>query len=312
MPVLEARSSSLKSERSDLLERLSALQARVSEHAASLGVPEDLRQSTSYLMGIGSDQTDQAELQRIAQVRRDVSAAKSQWDSIQQMLTGSAITEAERGSAQYSQALEAWRCEDGEQVTRTISRVKAFLSDVPDPATVGPASAVSYSTEFVRKELRRYSELLKRDADATSQIAMVDEQLQRAEARLKVLDEQIAGHLANADRLAQALTSLLPLVEGQECPVCGRDFGEEYLEHLQSHLSAKISNLVESAGRLQGFVRERSDALRIQTEGSRRREGLVSFQLESEERTRLSLLHVELGELERRRLSGTRGSGKQR
>ena len=94
MPVLEARSSSLKSERSDLLERLSALQARVSEHAASLGVPEDLRQSTSYLMGIGSDQTDQAELQRIAQVRRDVSAAKSQWDSIQQMLTGSAITEA--------------------------------------------------------------------------------------------------------------------------------------------------------------------------------------------------------------------------
>ena len=78
--------------------------------------------------------------------------------------------------------------------------------------------------EFVRKELRRYSELLKRNADATSQIAMVDEQLQRAEARLKVLDEQIAGHLANADRLAQALTSLLPLVEGQECPVCGRDF----------------------------------------------------------------------------------------
>lgn len=299
LPMLESRLASMRAESNVLRERAGQLQSSIDERASFLAVPLERMRSAPFLHEVGSSQKDQAELQRIAQLRRDIVAARSQWENIRIFFSGSAIADAERSSAQSSQSLERWRGDGGKQISQAVDRVRALLPDTPDPALVGPSRAVSSAIEFVEKELYRNTELLKRDADVTGQITNLDEQLQRAASRLQVLDEQISGHLANADQLAQALTSLLPLVDDQECPVCGRDFGEISSEHLQSHLSAKISTLVESAGRLQGFVRDRSESLKVQTDGLRRREVLLSSQLNSDERTRISLLRVELDELAR-------------
>jgi len=299
IPMLETRLVGMRAESDVLRQRAAQLQTSIDERAQVLAVPHEHMRSMSFLQEVGSSQTDQAELQRIAQLRREIVAARTQWESVRIVLSGSAIAEAERISAQSSKSLEQWRENGGKQISDAVDRVRALLPDAPDPAVVGPSRAISHAIEFVEKELYRNTELLKRDADDTGKIADLDEQLQRATSRLQVLDEQISGHLANADQLAQALTSLLPLIDDQECPVCGRDFSEISSEHLQSHLSAKISTLVESAGRLQGFVRERSESLKVQTDGLRQRDVLLSSQLNSDERTRISLLRVELDELAR-------------
>lgn len=55
---------------------------------------------------------------------------------------------------------------------------------------------------------------------------------------------------------------------------------------------------MESAGRLQNFVRERSDAIRLQGDASRRREELAANQLDPEVRTALSLRAADLNERE--------------
>lgn len=299
VPSLESRLNSIRSESDSLRQRSGELQTSIDERAKFLGIPPERFRWIPFLREVGSSQKDEAELQRIAQLRREIVAARTQWASVRALLSGSAVANAEGSLAQSSQALEQWREGGGKQISQAIDRVKSLLPDTPDPAVVGPSRALNYAIEFVEKELHRNLELLKRDADGATQIATLDEQLQRAASRLQVLDEQISGHLANADQLAQALTALLPLIDSQECPVCGRDFREISTEHLQSHLSAKISTLVESAGRLQGFVRERSDALKIQTDGLRRRDALLTSQLGSDERTQISLLRVELDELTR-------------
>jgi exonuclease SbcC len=299
VPMLESRLASMRAESAVFRERTGQLQASLDERAKFLAVPLESMRSVPFLQEVGSSTKDEVELQRIAQLRREIVAARTQWESLRVLLSGSAIADAERSSSQSSQSLDRWREDGGRQISQAIDRVRLLLPDTPDPAVVGPSRAINYAIEFVEKELYRNTELLKGDVDVTTQIANLDEQLQRAASRLQVLDEQISGHLANADQLAQALTSLLPLIADQECPVCGRDFSEVSTEHLQSHLSVKISTLVESAGRLQGFVRERSEALKIQTDGLRKRDVLLSSQLNSDERTRVSLLRVELDELAR-------------
>ncbi len=299
IPVVESRLSTMRAESDVLRQRAAQLQASIDERAKFLAVPLELMQSIPFLQEVGTSQKDQTELQSIAQLRREIIAARTQWESVRTLLSGSVIADAERSAAESSQSLDRWREGGGKQISQVADRVRALLPDIPDPAVVGPSRAINYAIEFVERELHRNTQLLKRDADDTTQIANLDEQLQRAEFRLQVLDEQISGHLANADQLAQVLTSLLPLIDDQVCPVCGRDFREVSTDDLQSHLSAKISTLVESAGRLQSFVRERSDALKARTDGLRKRDVLLSSQLNSDERTRISLLRVELEELTR-------------
>lgn len=297
--TLESRRESLSVERDQLRKTVAQLHANIGERGKSLHIPLDRLSSIPYLQEIASSRADQVHLQRIAQLKRDVMAARTQWEDIRSYASGAAVVEAERSSAQASEVFSRWMETGHAHVAKALSSVRSLVADQPETTVVGAQRALNHAIGSVEKELNRITDLVNRDAENTIQLSALDEHLHRAAARLELLDQQISGHLGTADQLAQALTSLMPLIDSQKCPVCGRDFGEISSEHLQSHLSAKISTLVESAGRLQGFVRERSEALKQRAEGARRREVLVNAQLGAEDRTRFSLLRVELEESSR-------------
>ena len=296
VPTLESRRDSLSVERSHLGNTAAQLHVNIGERGNSLAIPSDRLSSIPYLQEIASSQADQVQLQRIAQLKRDVVAARTQWEDIRSHASGAAVVEAERTSAKASEVFSRWMETGHAQVAKALLSVRSLVADQPDITVVGPRRALDHATQSIGKELNRVTDLVNRDAEDKIRLSDLDEQIERAAARLEALDEQIAGHLANADLLAQALTSLMPLIDSQKCPVCGRDFGEISSDHLQSHLSAKISTLVESSGRLQGFVRERSEALKLRAEGVRHREVFVNAQLSAEDRTKFSLLRVELEE----------------
>ena len=77
--------------------------------------------------------------------------------------------------------------------------------------------------------------------------------------RRALLDEQISRHSNQAGQLAQALSSLLPHVHSNDCPVCNRNFGEVSTTPLVGHLATNISSLTEAAGRLAALSQERAD-----------------------------------------------------
>jgi DNA repair protein SbcC/Rad50 len=302
LPILESHSAVLKSEQTKLVDETAATQSRIALHLSLLGVTSSLNDPTIDVESMATDGTNLAELQRMALLRRNLAAAREQWHGIQTALSGSVIVEAEKMSARANEELETWRKIEGERVSHEFKVLRNLFSDLADPAVVGPGRAMNDAIRVVTKEYQRCSDLLRRDGEATAQVVALDEQLRRAQARLEGLDSQIASHLADADKLAQALTGLLPHVNDQECPVCGRDFGEVSSQTLHSHVSAQISTLVESAGRLQTFVRERSEAIRLQSEAGRSRESFVANQLESEQRVALSLRSADLRESEQRLL----------
>lgn len=300
LPSVKVRAESLKSERETLHVQIDAAQARIEQSLNLLGITRSPNLSPIEIQSIAMDQRHRTQLQRIALLRRNLFAAKDQWQGIQMALAGSAIAEAEKASAKVTEELDPWRKLEGARINSAFQPLRGLFTDLPDPVVVGPVRAIDDALKLVVKELRRCNDLLTKDSEATSQIAKLDEQLLRAESRLQVLDEQIAGHLADADKLAQALTAILPLVSSDECPVCGRNYRDVSSESLSSHLSSRISTLVETAGRLQTFVRERSDAVRLRSEGARKRSEFMADQLDPDQRTVMSLRYADLGECEHR------------
>lgn len=65
----------------------------------------------------------------------------------------------------------------------------------------------------------------------------------------------------DADELGKALASLIPHVHDDNCPVCGRAYGEISNEPLVAHVAAKISGLGQEAERLQALSKARIEAL---------------------------------------------------
>ncbi|MDR6144009.1 exonuclease SbcC [Microbacterium foliorum] len=71
------------------------------------------------------------------------------------------------------------------------------------------------------------------------------EQIEAGAVALGQINEEIAEVTTSGDsgRLAEALALLVPHVETDECPVCGRDFGEVSKESLRQHLAERVTAL---------------------------------------------------------------------
>ena len=102
-----------------------------------------------------------------------------------------------------------------------------------------------------------------KDAEARADLGSLGTALTAADERLKSIDAQLSSTSAvtDAEDLAKALAALLPHVHTDDCPVCGRNFGEVSDEPLVAHLAARISGLSERAERLSSLARARLEAV---------------------------------------------------
>src|ERR1700751_2421669 len=75
-------------------------------------------------------------------------------------------------------------------------------------------------------------------------------------ARRSRVQQQISELDAKPEALSTALAQLLPHIQGEECPVCGRDFSEISKEPLVARLSSRISQMTEQATRLESLLKE--------------------------------------------------------
>jgi DNA repair protein SbcC/Rad50 len=298
LPELSRQLESSRADLRALQQEQEQTETLLTTHLRILGLTYSPELSHDQMQTIAGEQKDRQELQRITRVRRNLLAAKEQWQDLQGLSGSHLLSDAESASFKANGELEKWRNNEGAQIRNLFGRLKALFVDLPDPDLVGPEKARAEALRAVTKELRRCDDLLKRDSETTARLRDIDGGLQRAAARLQILDQQVASHLQTAGQLAQVLTTLLPHLTGEECPVCGRDFSEISERSLHSHVSERVATLVESAGRLQSFIRERTEAFRLQAEGQREREGIVVNELDPEERNALTRRKADLEETE--------------
>lgn len=242
---------------------------------------------------------EESELQRLAGLRRDAMAVQNQWRSIATDVPPAERERAEIAARNAGEAARAWRAEHGQRFELALSRVSELLPDVDLPSPLDLERSRVAALKAVQAEFARCDSQIKRDAEGAAKLASMDLDLDRARSRLSVLEDQLARHAATSGGLAQALSGLLSHVHGEDCPVCGRDFGEVSARPLQAHVSDRIAELTVSAGRLQALAKERSEAVAIIATFERDRGSVAGRLLTQAARDQLKMRRMRLDELRR-------------
>ncbi len=207
-------------------------------------------------------QSYDAELKRAAQLRIEISAQAGQLRRSEGTTSSQGLmANAEAGASDADKALQAWLQTVGKQLSDTFQRLAAYFSDLPSPLANRPEYARVTATTAINAEMRRCEQALAQDAAARLKATSAEADRKRHQDRLTLLDEQIGRYSQQAGQLAQALSSLLPHVHSNDCPVCNRNFAEVSTTPLVGHLATNISSLTEAAGRLAALSKERADTV---------------------------------------------------
>ena len=126
--------------------------------------------------------------------------------------------------------------------------------------------------------------------------AEVQDSVRQGIARIAAIDAELADVAGANEELAQALASIAPHVQGENCPVCGRDFSEISSEPLAVHLSREVARLVAAAGRLQALVRDRTATSAAVAEEQRREAEIAARRISQSRRDELKIELARLAE----------------
>jgi DNA repair protein SbcC/Rad50 len=299
IPRLEKDIGTDKTEQARLDLEIQAVNNRLQSKLTGLGIQAIPSMPDIALARALESSPEEPELQRLARLRRDIIATRDQWRTLQTPVDAAARDSAEQAIAEANARLEAWRSSTGEILENLFANLREFFSDLPSPLSAGPERARAVAIQALGAELKRCIGMLTRDAEDMTRIELLDQNIARAQVRAAVLDEQIAGHALEAGTLAQALAGILPHIDSEACPVCGRDFSETTTEPLHAHVSNQITALTVSAGRLQALTRERAEATRTLAGAERERAGIAARQLTSAARDDLKGRRARLEELQR-------------
>lgn len=224
--------------------------------------PTQVEQPIESWRAFLAQQTYEAELKRTVQFRIEISAQADQLRRSQGINSSQGLmANAEAGASDADKVLQAWLQTVGQQLSETFQMLTAYFSDLPSPLSSRPEYARVTATTAINSEMRRCEQALAHNAAARLKATSAEADRKRHVDRLALLDEQIGRHSQHAGQLAQALSSLMPHVHSNDCPVCNRNFAEVSTTPLVGHLATNISSLTEAAGRLTVLSQERADTM---------------------------------------------------
>ncbi len=299
IPDLEKRARLQTSERTKLQGERDVVQGRLLTLLPNLEIEASTMPPAADLQRQLANDQEEADLQRLASLRREASAVRQQWSSIQSGVTAAERQDAEVAVVKTADALGSWQDGGGRQLGAVLAAAAELLPDTASLSSVGTEQARDTASHAVASDLERCVALISRDADDTTQLEASNQNLSRARTRLAVLEEQIAAQAVTSGSLAQDLAGILSHIHSDECPVCGRDFNEVSDKSLQAHVSERIAALTVTAGRLQALSRERAEAVTSIAAAERDRGGIAGRQLAPAVRDQLKTRRARLQELQR-------------
>lgn len=235
-----------------------------------------------------------AELEQLAAHRRDIRVLRARLPEVSTSAREMAA-QAERATAEARDAGETWQRVNGQALEQLIAQLRADFPDLPSIASTDPVQAHDFALSRVVAERDRCQRLLVEDELVRERHDSGSRALADAKARLAVITEQMADTAVGdfAD-LAQALSSLLPHVHGDDCPTCGRNFREVSEETLSAKVVSRIAEFSSQAHQLEALSLARAeatdDATRLAREVDVFAGQLLDQETRAETRERLSRL----------------------
>jgi DNA repair protein SbcC/Rad50 len=157
-------------------------------------------------------------------------------------------------------ARESWASGDGKTLEALLDELRGVFPDLPSIASTDPRVAHETASSRVEAELARCTRALADDDAAIAQLEQLRQTIDQNRARVLVIDEELGRVVGDAESLSRALADIVPHIHEETCPVCGRDFREVSPDPLVQHVSGRITELTEQAGRIQGLGRARIEA----------------------------------------------------
>jgi exonuclease SbcC len=258
---------SVDNELSRLGRELTAAEGQAAELTQTAGQrlaphwPEVSCLSAQAMLDLLKDQSQEPELQRLTQLRRELNDTVSQSQKVVSTIAADQREAVETAASDADAALRGWLDTSGKRMTELFDKLGVYFSDLPSPIQNRPEYARAYVHRAVTAEVTRCQQVQDKDQAALRQVSMLESDRQRLITRLEEIDKQIVQHSREAGQLAQALSALVPHVHTEECPVCSRDFGEVSSSPLLGHLTARIASLTQSAGLLSALSQERANTV---------------------------------------------------
>lgn len=231
--------------------------------------------------------TEDTPLVLLAQRRRELVSIQQTWSSLPSDFSATDRSAAEEEERAASALADAWRDDTGRKLESLLETLRTTFPDLPSWASTNPEIAHKTAVNRIFAETKRLESSLEREHAAAARVNELDKDIGRAEARIKIVDDQVAGLAADADGLSRALAALTPHIHDEDCPVCGRDFAEVSPEPLIGHVQQRIARLTEQAGRLSALAKEKSEATARLAVLLRERESEASKRLPQEEQVAL-------------------------
>lgn len=223
--------------------------------------PEVASLSASAMFDLLKEQSQEPELQRFTQIRRELNDTVAQSQSGVSAMAADRRIVIETAAGAADAALRAWLGTSGQRMTELFDKLGGYFSELPSPIQNRPEYARAYAHHTVTNEVARCQQIQLKDQTAQKQISTLQTDRQALATRLEEIDKQILQHSGEAGQFAQALSALVPHVHTEECPVCSRNFGEISSSPLLGHLTARIASLTQSAGLLSALSRERANTV---------------------------------------------------
>jgi exonuclease SbcC len=128
-------------------------------------------------------------------------------------------------------------------------------------------------------------------------LSELNQSIEQGKARTLVLDTQIAESAGVTTGLAQLLAQLVPHIQTEDCPVCGRDYSEISSSPLQAHVSKHIALLTAQAGRLQALATDKAQTAGLVTAAQREYAEILNRKLTPELRDEMKTRRARFEEL---------------
>lgn len=233
-------------------------------------------------------------MQGLARRRRDLGGAASQiLDATAE--PGPTVPIAGAVQADDRAAYDAWQSGPGAELDAVVAQVQGSFPDVP-PVLANPARAQSRALAAIKAEFDRLTALMAEDAASTRQLETLGTSITQAKARLVAIDLELGAKKGASQDLAKALSAVSEFIEGEDCPVCGRDFSEVSDTPLASHISEEVSRLISAAGRVQELVSDRSTTASLLAKAEAQAADLRAKQLPPERRASVQQTLAQLTE----------------
>ena len=258
---------SLDDELSRLAKELTAAEGQATQLAQSVRElfaphwPEVASLSAQPMLDLLKEQSQEPELQRLTQLRRELNDTVSQSQGVVSAMAADRRAAIETAAGAADAALHGWLDTSGQRMTGLFDKLGGYFSDLPSPIQNRPEYARAYAHRAVSNEVARCQQIKSKDQTAQKQVSTLQTDRQGLATRLEEIDKQIAQHSREAGQFAQALSAVVPHVHTEECPVCSRDFREVSSSPLLGHLMSRIASLTQSAGLLSALSQERANTV---------------------------------------------------